>query len=153
MRRRGLTESDRRAWADYVQRVAPLAGVTAVVLEATTETSARPASPPPAPTPVPVPTRRSLAPLEIGTSPGGVDRSTWTRFRGGKLAPQRTLDLHGRTVQRAHAELHAFFGTAMAERLRVRRDHHRARQRRDRRCTPARGSHSGSTRRRCAPSS
>ena len=56
--------------------------------------------------------------IEIGTSPGGVDRGTWTRFRGGKLAPQRTLDLHGRTVQRAHAELHAFFGAAMAERLR-----------------------------------
>lgn len=62
--------------------------------------------------------RRSLAPLEIGTSPGGVDRSTWARFRGGKLAPQRTLDLHGRTVQRAHADLHAFLGAAMAERLR-----------------------------------
>ena len=72
----------------------------------------------PSPTP-PRPAKPGiLAPIEIGTSPGGVDRSTWTRFRGGKLAPQRTLDLHGRTVQRAHAELHAFFGTAMAERLR-----------------------------------
>ena len=71
--------------------------------------------------PPPAPVRaapRSLAPIEIGTSPGGVDRSTWMRFRGGKLVAQRTLDLHGRTVQRAHAELHAFLGTAMSERLR-----------------------------------
>ena len=64
------------------------------------------------------PQRRSFAPLEIGAAPGGVDRCTWTRFRGGKLVPQRILDLHGRTVQRAHADLHAFIAAAMAERLR-----------------------------------
>lgn len=115
MRRRGLTDTDRRAWADYVQRVAPLAGVTVPIAEMPNEPAARPPSPPPAPPPPP---RRPLAPIEIGTSPGGVDRSTWTRFRGGKLVPQRTLDLHGRTVQRAHADLHAFLGAAMAERLR-----------------------------------
>jgi len=98
MRRRGLTDHDRRAWADYVQRVAPLSGVSVP-------------DPPP-------PQDVATAPLEIGASPGGVDRNTWMRFRGGKLPPQRTLDLHGRTVQHAHAELHAFLGSAMAERLR-----------------------------------
>lgn len=122
MRRRALTDTDRRVWASYVQYVAQLPGAT-------------PAEPPPAPPPpvpvvtaapkasaaAPAPARtaaRSLAPIEIGTSPGGVDRSTWTRLRAGKLSPERTLDLHGRTVQRAHADLHAFLGAALSERLR-----------------------------------
>lgn len=119
MRRRALTDTDRRVWASYVQYVAQLPGAT-------------PAEPPPPPPPAPVaePTapapspkpahaaKRSLAPLEIGTSPGGVDRSTWTRLRAGKLTPERTLDLHGRTVQRAHADLHAFLAAALSERLR-----------------------------------
>lgn len=116
MRRRALTDSDRRVWATYVQYVAQRAG-------------ALPVEPPPAPTPPTVaadakpstPVRsvkRALAPLEIGTSPGGVDRSTWTRLHAGKLSPERTLDLHGRTVQRAHADLHAFLGAARSERLR-----------------------------------
>ena len=116
MRRRELTGSDRQAWANYVQRVAPLFGATVPpVPHLTPPAPAAPAPPLAAPLPA---KRHSLAPIEIGTSPGGVDRSTWTRFRGGKLAPQRTLDLHGRTVQRAHADLHAFIGAAMAERLR-----------------------------------
>ncbi len=63
-------------------------------------------------------TRPSPAPLEVGAPPGGVDRATWNRFRTGKLAAARTLDLHGRTLQRAHAELHAFLAHAAAERLR-----------------------------------
>ncbi len=66
-----------------------------------------------------LPSSRPLpAPLEIGTAPGGVDRSTWTRFRSGKLPPQRTLDLHGRTVQRAHAALIAFLGQAAVDQVR-----------------------------------
>ncbi|MDT7952912.1 MAG: Smr/MutS family protein [Acetobacteraceae bacterium] len=117
MRRRGLTDHDRRAWADYVQRVAPLSGVSVPdpppPQDVATAQPLKPAAPPAIGAP-----RRSLAPLEIGASPGGVDRNTWMRFRGGKLPPQRTLDLHGRTVQHAHAELHAFLGSAMAERLR-----------------------------------
>ncbi len=116
MRRRELTGSDRQAWASYVQRVAPLFGATVPPAPHVPPPAPPPPTPPPA---APLPAKRnSLAPIEIGTSPGGVDRSTWTRFRGGKLAAQRTLDLHGRTVQRAHADLHAFIGAAMAERLR-----------------------------------
>ncbi|MGI4798328.1 MAG: Smr/MutS family protein [Janthinobacterium lividum] len=121
MRRRALTDSDRRVWATYVQYVAQRAG-------------AMPVEPPPAPPPPPPGTvadakpaappaparaaKRILAPLEIGMAPGGVDRSTWTRLHAGKLSPERTLDLHGRTVQRAHADLHAFLGAARSERLR-----------------------------------
>jgi DNA-nicking Smr family endonuclease len=59
-----------------------------------------------------------MPPLEVGTTPSGIDRATWSRFRTGKLLPARTLDLHGHTAARAHAELHAFIAAAMAERLR-----------------------------------
>ncbi len=123
MRRRSLTDTDRRVWASYVQYVAQLPGATRP--EPASALAVAPASvavpEPKAPTAPPAPARpakRALAPIEVGTSPGGVDRSTWTRLRAGKLSPERTLDLHGRTVQRAHADLHAFLGAALSERLR-----------------------------------
>ena len=115
MRRRILTDRDRAAWASYVQHVAPLAGA-AVPPAAEPDT---PSAPPPSPPALlPPKSRHSLAPLEVGAAPGGVDRATWTRFRAGKLPPSRTLDLHGRTAQRAHADLHAFIGAALADRVR-----------------------------------
>ena len=114
MRRRVLSEPDRSAWASFVQQVAPLIGVT---VPPAPEPAA--AAPSPAPTPRPVqPPRRALETLEVGMAPGGVDRATWTRFRTGKLPPSRTLDLHGRTAQRAHADLHAFLFHAAADRIR-----------------------------------
>src|SRR5690349_11960527 len=115
MRRRTLTDHDRAAWASYVQTVAPLAGV-AVPPPPEAEYA-----PPPQPAASSAPSpgrRRILAPLEVGAAPGGVDRATWARFRGGKLPAARTLDLHGMTAQRAHAELHAFLHQAIAGRLR-----------------------------------
>ncbi len=58
------------------------------------------------------------APLSVGDHPGGLDNSSWNRFRGGKLVPQRTLDLHGRTAQRAFHALHGFPQAAHADRVR-----------------------------------
>ena len=56
--------------------------------------------------------------LAIGQAPAGLDAGTWTRFRTGRIAPSRTLDLHGRTAQRAFHALHAFLQAAHADRLR-----------------------------------
>src|SRR3954451_3022482 len=114
MRRRTLTDRDRAAWASYVQHVAPLDGVAVPPPPEPPDTPA----PAPAPPALPPPKRRKLAPLEVGAAPGGVDRATWTRFRSGKLPPSRTLDLHSRTAQRAHAELHGFIAAAVAEGVR-----------------------------------
>lgn len=124
-RRRALTEQDRQVWAHYAQHVAPLPGVAAIA------TPAEPQAPPPGPPALPPPLASLVAPappprlppsppppLEVGTAPGGVDRATWSRFRSGKLAPARTLDLHGRTLQRAHAELHHFMVQAQADAVR-----------------------------------
>ena len=116
MRRRALSERDRAAWAGYVQHVAPLPGVTPPPAPEPDPPS--PAVPRAPPAPPSRPVRPAVAPLEVGTAPGGVDRATWTRFRTGKLPPTRTLDLHGRTAQRAHAALHDFLALALAERLR-----------------------------------
>ena len=116
MRRRTLTETDRATWASYVRLVAPLPGVFLL-------------DPPPAisvQVPLPAPPPRAAMPrlkakpatLVVGTSPGGVDASTWNRFRTGKLSVSRTLDLHGRTAQRAYAALEHFLHTNIAEGVR-----------------------------------
>ncbi len=114
-RRTRLTEADRALWASYASRIRPLAGREFV-------------APGPEPT-VALPARRGptaaartghtkLAPLAIGTHPGGVDSATWHRFRTGKLPAARTLDLHGHTAQRAFHSLATFLRVAHAEGLR-----------------------------------
>lgn len=117
-RHRALTEHDRATWASYASLVARMPGVQA------------PETPPTPPTPKPAQPQPTLvlppprtpghrtAPLAIGDSPGGIDRATWTRFRSGKLPASRTLDLHGRTANRAHAALDHFIHTAIAEGIR-----------------------------------
>ncbi len=118
MARRGLSEGDREAWAAYARHVAALPGRAAPALT--------PEPPVPAaalPQPVPHPsarTARAMAPsyMTVGEQPGGVDNSTWSRLRTGKLAPGRTLDLHGRTAQHAFHALQAFLHRAHADRVR-----------------------------------
>lgn len=125
-RRRGLTEHDRAAWASYVLHVVPLHGASAPgeITEATT-----PAEPPAQSVPLPPtswlaagqaapPAPARTPPLAIGAHPPGVDNATWTRFRTGKTPALRTLDLHGRTAQRAYVALHAFLNRAHADRVR-----------------------------------
>ena len=116
LRRQGLSEQDRATWALYVRHVLPRAGV------AVPDAPAEP--PPPSPTaPRPVaalvlPTVQRLSPVMIGHHPPGVDNATWNRFRSGKMSASRTLDLHGRTAQRAFSALREFLGSAHAEKLR-----------------------------------
>ncbi len=118
-RARALTESDRAVWASYARLVARLPGAAVPVLP---EPSLAPAPPASAAAPTPAPrvarTAALPAPLVVGDSPGGVDRATWTRFRTGKLAAARTLDLHGRTANRAHAALEHFLHACAADGVR-----------------------------------
>jgi DNA-nicking Smr family endonuclease len=58
------------------------------------------------------------AALQVGTNPGGLDNASWNRFRSGKLSAVRTLDLHGRTAQRAFHALHSFLLAAHADQVR-----------------------------------
>ena len=114
-RRTRLTDADRALWRSYASRIRPLADCV-------------PLAPGPEPTVVPRARSRplapgyaghaTLAPLAIGTQPGGVDSATWHRFRTGKPPAARTLDLHGHTAQRAFLSLATFLRSAHAEGLR-----------------------------------
>ncbi len=121
-RTRGLSEADRSAWAAYARTLVPLSGRPAPTDDA----------PPPPPATDPkratvsgattaAPQRLSrqpAVPLEVGGQPGGLDKATWQRLRGGKLVTERTLDLHGMTVQHAYQALVGFLRGAHAQRLR-----------------------------------
>lgn len=115
-RHRALSEHDRATWALYVRHVSPLAGVA--VPEASPEPVMTPLSASQVVPPVTLPVVKRLAALQIGHAPPGVDKATWNRFRAGKLSATCTLDLHGRTAQRAFFALQDFLGSAHAEKLR-----------------------------------
>lgn len=62
---------------------------------------------------------RPLAPaLAVGAAPGGLDASTWARFRSGKMSAVQRLDLHGRTAQAAHLALTHFLHQAAGQGVR-----------------------------------
>ncbi len=113
-RGRTLTDADRAIWAAYAQQLQPLPG------RGVPPPPATPAVLPPRPAPATLahPVRPSGRPLAVGDPSGRVDNATWQRFRSGKMAPARKLDLHGMTAQRAFQALVSFVRTAHAERLR-----------------------------------
>ncbi len=116
-RRKSLSETDRAIWASYAQSLTPLPGRQRPALP---EAPAA-LDPPPAAKPHPAPVgklRAPVGPLAVGLQPGGLDNSSWNRFRSGKLTAQRTLDLHGRTAQRAYHALQHFLQAAHADQVR-----------------------------------
>ncbi|MBV8522157.1 MAG: Smr/MutS family protein [Acetobacteraceae bacterium] len=119
-RRPFLTEAERADWAAFARHVRALPG------RVTPEFSAPPgngrsaeAKPPPQTEGVGLRRARpAVPPLVIGAQPPGLDGGSWQRFRTGKLRAARTLDLHGRTAQRACHALEHFLHAAHADRLR-----------------------------------
>ncbi len=117
MARRGqLTETDIGEWANYTQLVRPLKGRMRL---------------PPPEAPVPQAGSAPIAPVAlppsrpagsrfvaVGDQPGGLDKSSWNKFRTGKMRTMRTLDLHGRTAQRAFHALQSFLHAAHADHVR-----------------------------------
>ena len=117
-RARRLSEADQALWESYAHQLSPLRG--RVAKKSPAPAAPKPTAPQPKPTPTPKfpKIRTSAQPLAVGTQPGGLDKATWNRFRSGKLATARTLDLHGMTAQRAHQALVSFLRTAHAEQVR-----------------------------------
>jgi DNA-nicking Smr family endonuclease len=120
-RPRGLTEKERQDWVLFARQIKPLAGKSLPHVEE---------EPTPAPVeaaapeihhvhikPLPKPAPRAAA-LHVGAHPGGLDNASWNKFRSGKLPSMRTIDLHGRTVQRAYHALHQFLLDAHADHVR-----------------------------------
>ncbi|HST75677.1 MAG TPA: Smr/MutS family protein [Acetobacteraceae bacterium] len=116
-RRTHLTETDRAEWAHYARHVVPLPGRVRPEIPVEAPASAAPRSRL-AVSSAPVSPRRAPEAVAIGAQPPGVDKATWQRFRTGKLVAARTLDLHGRTAQRAYHALEAFLRSAHGDRLR-----------------------------------
>ena len=114
--RRGLTETDRSAWATYVRHVAPLAGHARPELPELPQ--AAPLQPTLALPGIPPLAAARPSPLVVDRQPGGLDNATWNRFRTGKLPATRTLDLHGRTAHRAFHALQDFLARAAGDRQR-----------------------------------
>lgn len=116
-RRTRLTEADRAAWASFAARIRPLAGrdhpPPAADAAPRGAQLVRPTSAAPGRS-----SRGTHPSLAVGDHPGGVDAATWRRFRTGKLAAARVLDLHGQTAQRAFFALAAFLRAAQADGLR-----------------------------------
>ena len=122
---RRLSDPDRLLWEAFARQIQPLKGRRApparkppdpVVAPAEPAPSARP--PPPAPPrSMPQPGFASRM-VEIGSRQPGLDDTSWRILSNGRLRPQRTLDLHGRTAQAAFAALHGFLLRAQSEQLR-----------------------------------
>ena len=108
---RRLSEEEAAAWANFAARIEPLRGrVTGVPRrEAAIETTAerRPAV-----------RRETGGVLSIGDHPGGLDRASWQRLRGGAMRPERSLDLHGLTAEQAFHALAGFLRVAHSDGLR-----------------------------------
>jgi DNA-nicking Smr family endonuclease len=123
-RARHLSEADQAMWAAYAQQIAPLRGRVGKKPASLKPPPARPTpaapaqQPPPTEVAQPSKVRFAAAPLAVGIQPGGIDKATWQKFRSGRLATARTLDLHGMTAQRAFHALVSFLRTAHAEQVR-----------------------------------
>ncbi len=113
-----LSEADRALWASFARDIrrlpgaAPLQTPSPAPAPAIVTTQAGP------PAAAPRPRRAPATELVTGVAPAGLDRSSWNRFSGGRLAPTRTLDLHGKTAQAAFHALQRFLHAASADHVR-----------------------------------
>lgn len=118
-RRKGLSRADLALWHAFTADIVPLFGHARPeppLSDAAPEAAApKPVAKPPPPAP-----QRALAPeIRVGEQPGGLDRKRWRQLRRGDAPSERTLDLHGRRVNDAHAALRAFLHDASHDGVRT----------------------------------
>ena len=119
VRKPRVSEEDHNAWALYLRSVKTLPGRTAVEPTSVTTNELAPPAPAVASPPPAKRLRQPLAYLSIGEQPGGVDKSSWNRFRSGKIPTVRKLDLHSSTAEQAYYKLRSFLAEAHANRVRA----------------------------------
>lgn len=109
-----LKADDLHVWALYSQTVRPLPGRFVLAPPPTP-----PPNPPASAAPVVAPAspkRRAVnTHVTIDTAPAGLDRSSWLKFKSGKMRAEQKLDLHGMTAARAHHAVIAFLHRAHDE--------------------------------------
>lgn len=122
MKRRRLSEEDKRLWAKVTAEVKPLApppdldaptAQDAVTPPPAAEDTAKSADGPPSlPKQKPKPTERHLRPT------GSIDRRTLRKLARGTMHIDARIDLHGMTQDEAHAALVRFVEQSVARRRR-----------------------------------
>ncbi|KPP94327.1 Smr/MutS family protein [Erythrobacter sp. HL-111] len=131
---RGLSPEERAAWARLAESVTPLAGRKVPGADEGEREGGGTGPPLPAPSPKPAPpparTRRraavSQSPRPVPASPAPRPRfsselaSHWNRrIKTGRVTPDLTLDLHGHTLDAAHARIMGGLDQARAMGARV----------------------------------
>jgi DNA-nicking Smr family endonuclease len=120
MARRPISDEERALWQMIAKTARPLKrrrksepGPAQPIQKPVAKATGQKARPvPKAPAPVPSPPQRPHA-LSHGLAVG-IDKRQAERFRRGKTPIEGKIDLHGRTQQQAHDDLHAFLGRAHA---------------------------------------
>ncbi|WP_254065720.1 MULTISPECIES: Smr/MutS family protein [unclassified Acidisoma] len=128
MRHRPLSEHEREEWATFTRSIGtrPLRGRSpAASLPKAAPAQAAPSQPPPvaraaeAVARPPAAARKpAVKAITVGGAAAGLDSSSWEKLRAGRMRPQRTLDLHGRTAQSAFLAFSVFIQNARHDRLR-----------------------------------
>lgn len=125
---RGLSDAEKAAWERLAATVTPLhplcSRAETAPADPKPEAKAPPKPPakpakPPAPPARPVPLRRPAASPPPARAEAGLDSHWERRFKAGSVAPDFTLDLHGHTLEAAHARLESGLFQAKAMGARV----------------------------------
>ncbi|RIV75709.1 Smr/MutS family protein [Pelagerythrobacter aerophilus] len=125
---RGLSEAEKAAWERLAATVTPLHPLRprAGTVPADPKPQAKAPPKPPAkstkpltPGTPPVPLQRPLASAPPAKVEDGLDSHWERRFKAGSVAPDFTLDLHGHTLDAAHARLESGLFQAKAMGARV----------------------------------
>ncbi|MGX7951592.1 Smr/MutS family protein [Tsuneonella sp. HG249] len=117
---RGLSAEEAAAWAQVAATVKPLR-IVAAKKPLPSVTTGKPvaAAPPVAAASTRGPPRPAKAATPERPNPPGLDSHWDRRFRAGSVEPDFTLDLHGHTLDQAHARLDSGLGQAKAMGARV----------------------------------
>ena len=122
---RGLSEAEKAAWERLAATVTPLHPLRprAETVPADPKPQAKAPPKPPAKSTKPltplVPLQRPLASAPPAKVEDGLDSHWERRFKAGSVAPDFTLDLHGHTLDAAHARLESGLFQAKAMGARV----------------------------------
>ena len=119
-RRKGLSRADLALWHAFTADILPLFGHARPEAPVIADPAPEALAPKPAAKPAPVAPQRAVAPeIRVGEQPGGLDRKRWRTLRRGDAPSERTLDLHGRRVNDAHAALRSFLHHASLDGVRM----------------------------------
>ena len=122
---RGLSAEEQEAWSRLAQSVTPLNGRALPKKLALPEVPVKPAKPAAKPAAKPIarnPIKKAApAPTSprIAQSETGLDSHWERRFKGGRVEPDLTLDLHGHTLDTAYSRITAGLDQAVSMGARV----------------------------------